>query len=147
MTDSPEKIGAKTAGRGKDGKFLPGNPGKPRGARKKSTRAFEAMLHGQAEQLTRAAIDAALAGDPSALRLCIERLAPAPRDAPVPFDLPPMETAADAATAAGAVLAACAAGELTPIEATRVMGLVDAFRRALELTEIEERLAALEAAQ
>ena len=35
-------------------------------------------------------------------------------------------------------------GELTPIEATRVMGLIDSYRRTLELTEIEERLQALE---
>ena len=35
-------------------------------------------------------------------------------------------------------------GELTPIEGTRVMGLIDSYRRTLELTEIEERLQALE---
>jgi len=35
-------------------------------------------------------------------------------------------------------------GELTPLEATRVMGLVDSYRRTLELTAIEERLKALE---
>ena len=35
-------------------------------------------------------------------------------------------------------------GELTPIEATRVMGLIDSYRRTLELTEIEERLQGLE---
>ena len=29
-------------------------------------------------------------------------------------------------------------------EATRVMGLIDSYRRTLELTEIEERLQALE---
>ena len=36
--------------------------------------------------------------------------------------------------------------KLTPIEATRVMGLVDSYRRTPELTEIEERLQALETA-
>lgn len=35
-------------------------------------------------------------------------------------------------------------GDLTPIEATRVMGLIDSYRRTLELTEIEQRLQALE---
>ena len=33
---------------------------------------------------------------------------------------------------------------INPIEATRVMGLIDSYRRTLELTEIEERLQALE---
>jgi hypothetical protein len=33
---------------------------------------------------------------------------------------------------------------VTPIEATRVMGLIDSYRRTLELTEIGERLQTLE---
>ena len=36
-------------------------------------------------------------------------------------------------------------GYLTPIEATRVMGLIDSYRRTLELTDIETRIATLEA--
>ena len=36
-------------------------------------------------------------------------------------------------------------GDLTPIETTRVMGLIDSCRRTLELTDIETRVAALEA--
>ena len=45
---------------------------------------------------------------------------------------------------ASSVLTAVSEGELTPIEATRVMGLIDSYRRTLELTEIEGRLQALE---
>jgi len=55
-----------------------------------------------------------------------------------------MSNALDAAEAAGSVLKAVSAGELSPIEATRVMGLIDSYRRTLELTEIEERLLKLE---
>jgi len=33
---------------------------------------------------------------------------------------------------------------LKKLKATRVMGLIDSYRRTLELTEIEERLQALE---
>ena len=57
-----------------------------------------------------------------------------------------MNNALDASEAAGSVLNAVSNGELTPIEATRVMGLIDSYRRTLELTEIEERLKALESA-
>ena len=57
-----------------------------------------------------------------------------------------MHNALDASEAAGSILNAVSKGELTPIEATRVMGLVDSYRRTLELTEIEERLQALESA-
>ena len=52
----------------------------------------------------------------------------------------------DASKAASNVLTAVSKGELTPIEGTRVMGLIDSFRRTLELTEIEETLQALESA-
>ena len=74
----------------------------------------------------------------------MERIAPAPKDQPVSFSLPMMHNAIDASVAAGSVLNAVSDGELTPIEATRVMSLIDSYRRTLELTEIERRLQALE---
>ncbi len=82
-----------------------------------------------------------------ALRLCLERLLPAGRDRPVSFDLPKIETAEDAAKAMGAILSAVAGGEITPEEAGGVAGLVETFRRTLELTDFEQRLRALEAWQ
>ena len=94
--------------------------------------------------MTQTAVTKALEGDSVALRLCIERIAPAPKDQPVSFALSQINNALDAAQAAGSVLRAVSDGELTPIEATRVMGLIDGYRRTLELTEIEERLRALE---
>ena len=51
----------------------------------------------------------------------------------------------DASEAAGRVLEAVSEGELTAILAMRVMGLIDGYRRTLELTDIETRIAALEA--
>lgn len=139
----PGNNGGET-GRDASGRFTSGNPGRPRGARHKATEAALAMLDGEAEALTRQAVTMALEGDTTALRLCLERIAPPRRDAPVQFDLPPMQSAADAVRAAGAVLASVAAGDLTPTEAARVMALVEAFRRALETSELEARLAALE---
>jgi hypothetical protein len=134
------------SGRNTDGTFASGNPGKPKGARHKATRAALALLDGEAEALTRQAVTMALAGDTTALRLCLERIAPPRRDAPVQFDLPRMETARDAATAAGAVLEAVALGELTLSEAAHVMGLIESFRRTLEATEMEARMTELEQA-
>ena len=132
-------------GRNTAGQFAAGNTGRPKGSRNKSTIAIESLLQGQAEALTQTAVTKALEGDSVALRLCIERIAPAPKDQPVSFNLPKMKNAMDASEAAGSVLSAVSAGELTPIEAMRVMGLIDIYIRSLELTEIEERLQALEA--
>ena len=131
-------------GRNTAGKFTSGNSGRPKGARNKKTLAIESLLEGQAQALTQTAISKALEGDSMALRLCMERIAPVPKDNPVAFTLPHMNNALDASQAAGSVLTAVSEGNLTPIEATRIMGLIDSYRRTLELTEIEERLQALE---
>ncbi|MDC2974519.1 hypothetical protein OAY08_00520 [bacterium] len=131
-------------GRNTAGKFTSGNSGRPKGSRNKKTLAVESLLEGQAEALTQTAISKALDGDSMALRLCMERIAPAPKDNPVAFPLSQMNNALDAAQAAGSVLTAVSEGDLTPIEATRVMGLIDSYRRTLELTEIENRLKVLE---
>lgn len=131
-------------GRNTDGTFGHGNAGRPKGARNRKTMAIEALLGGQAEALTQVAIEKALDGDSVALRLCMERIAPPPKDNPVCFALKPMKGALDASEAAASVLTAVSEGELTPIEGTRVMGLVDSYRRTLELTEVEQRLKALE---
>ncbi|TQM94551.1 hypothetical protein [Roseinatronobacter monicus] len=132
------------SGRNTDGTFTAGNPGKPKGTRHKATRAALALLDGEAEALTRKAVELALDGDGAALRLCLERIAPPRRDAPVTFDLPLMQSADDAAKAAGAVLDAVASGDLTPQEGAHIMALVETFRRTLETTELEARVAALE---
>ena len=131
-------------GRNTDGTFATGNAGRPKGARNKKTIAITSLLEGQAEALTQTAVTKALEGDSVALRLCIERIAPAPKDQPVTFNLTKMHNAMDASEVAGSVLTAVSDGELTPIEATRVMSLTDSYRRTLELTEIEQRLQALE---
>ena len=131
-------------GRSTDGTFTTGNAGRPKGARNKATQAVLALLQGEAEALSRKAIEMALAGDGVALRLCLDRIAPPRKDSPAQFPLPRISSAQDAAQAAGAVLTAVADGELTPIEGAQVMGLVDSFRRVLETTELEARVAALE---
>lgn len=138
------KNGPKTAGRTNEGRFATGNPGKPRGARHKATQAALALLDGEADALTRKAVEMALAGDTTALRLCLERIAPPRRDAPVQFEMLSMESAKDAAKAAAAVLDAVAAGDLTPTEGAHLMGLVETYRRTLETSELEARVAAME---
>ena len=122
-------------GRNTAGQFSAGNSGRPKGSRNKATIAIESLLKSQAEALTQTAVTVALEGDSVALRLCMERIAPAPKDQPISFSLPKMNSALDASEAAGSVLTAVSDGALTPIEATRVMGLI----------EIEQRLQALEA--
>lgn len=123
-----------------------GNPaGRPKGARNKTTMAIEALLEGEAEELTRKAIDMAKDGDGPALRMCLDRLAPPRKDSPVCFDLPPIKTVADAVDASSALLSAVAGGDVTPDEAARIMTLLTSHKVLVETGEFERRLEALEA--
>lgn len=132
----------------KPGAFIKGqsgNPkGRPKGARHKTTVAMEALLASEAEGLTRRAIELAQDGDTVALRLCLDRLMPVRKDRPVPFTLPPIATAADLPKATSALLAAVAAGDLTPSEAAELGKLVDAHVKAVEAADLAVRIAALE---
>ena len=128
--------------------FLPGqsgNPaGKPKGSRNKATLALEELLDGEAEALTRKAVELALAGDMAALRICLDRILPARKDRPVTFEMPAIESAADAKDASAALLAAVAAGNLTPSEAAEIGKLIDAYVKAVEASEVLTRLEKLE---
>jgi hypothetical protein len=125
--------------------FEPGNPGRPRGSRNKATLALEALLDGEAEALTRKAIEMALEGDTTAMRLVMDRIMPPRKDRPVMFALPKLETPADAVKASAALVEAVASGDLTPSEAEDLSRLVDRYVRAVEATDILERLESLEA--
>src|SRR5215203_4516920 len=129
--------------------FQPGRSGNPRGrppgARHKTTRAIDALFDGEAEALTRKAIELAKAGDLVALRLCLDRVCPPRKERPVRFALSALNTAADAKEALAAILKGVAEGELTPGEAAELSRLLDSFTRVLEVSEFEERLTRLEA--
>lgn len=137
----------KETGRKSDGRFAPGNTlgGRTPGSRNKTTIAIETLLEGEHEALTRKAIEMALEGDVTALRLCLDRIAPARKDCPVSFSLPPIKTAEDAVLASSALLSAVAAGEVTPDEAARVMSLLTAHKGLVETCDLETRIAKLEA--
>ena len=117
-------------GKRQDTRFKPGhsgNPnGRPKGSLNATTLAAQALLDGEAEILTRKAIELAKGGDLAALRLCIDRLIPPRKDRAVPFDLPKIESARDAANVISAVLTAVSTGDLTPAEASGVTRLLDA---------------------
>jgi hypothetical protein len=123
-----------------------GNPaGKPKGTRNRTTLAVEALLEGEAEALSRKAIDLALAGDTVALRLCLERIAPIRKGRAIALDLGPVKTAQDLADAQATIIAAMGSGEITTDEATDAAKVVELVGVALERRDIEARIAALEA--
>ncbi len=138
------KHGKKPAeNRGANGRFTPGNcanpKGRPKGVKNKATRLIEELLAGEAEALTNALIRRALAGHGTALTIIFGALLPRPRERAVSVALPPDDLVA----AHAAVLAAVAAGDITPAEGHAMAGLIDlnaAF--AARLAALEVRLAA-----
>jgi hypothetical protein len=125
-----------------------GNPGgRQPGSRNKATLAAAVLLMGESEALTRKAVELALAGDSTALRLCLDRLLPPCRERTVAFSLPPLETAGageargpsphGVCLAMNAVISALAGGEITPGEAERIAGVVDTFVGAIATTRKE----------
>ncbi len=69
---------------------------------------------------------------------------PPRRERPVRFQLPALQSAADAAGAMAAITAGVAAGEITPGEASELAKLVEAYVKALEAGEFDQRLRAIE---
>jgi len=123
-----------------------GNPfGRRVGCRNKTTITAAAFLAGESEALTRKAVELALVGDPTAMRLCVERILPPCRERTVKFVLPPIESAADIAPAMKAVTSALAGGVITPGEAATIAAVVDTFVRAIETSDFERRLRLVEA--
>src|SRR5215471_4362963 len=122
-----------------------GNPqGRPLGARNAATVIAEQLLDGEAETITRKAIELAKQGDLTALRLCLERIVPPRRERPVNFTLPEINSVDHATKAMAAITAAVANGELAPTEAAELSRMIESYVKAMEATEIERRLRLLE---
>ena len=143
MSDG-RKYGADTDWSKRPGTFRRGNPGRPKGACNKSTLAAMALLEGEAEALTRKAVELALAGDTVALKLVLDRLLP--RERTIRLDLP-LRTLADLDRAIATIRTALSKGRITLSEVGALAGLLETRRRLIETTELEQRLAALEMAR
>jgi hypothetical protein len=123
-------------------KGVSGNPkGKPKGCKDKRTE-LRAMLEPHAGALIKKAVDLALAGDTTALRICMDRLV-APmkaKDGAVEIG----ESAGSLTEQGKTVLSALVSGRISPEDATTVMQALSAQARIIEVDQLEQRIAALE---
>lgn len=137
------------AGNGKPWQFKPGqsgNPsGKPKGTRHKATQAALALLEGETEALTRKAVELALEGDTTALKLCLDRIAPAikPAAQTIHLNIPAPGNLTDTARA---FVAAAANGDIPPDIAAQMVSAVASVARVEELEQLKDRMEALERA-
>jgi hypothetical protein len=144
----PDTVTRKSRRARRDKPFAKGqsgnSKGRPAGSRNKASLMVEALLDGEAGRLTHRAIELADGGDPTALKLVFERLLAPRRERAVQFHLPPIKPGADIAPAMGTITAAVADGILTPGEAEALAQVVDTFVRAIDASDFEQRLQALE---
>ena len=100
----------------------------------------------QAPEILAALVAQAKSGDPQAAKLVLDRCLPALRPTDRPVALPLPDGTADLGEAANAVLGALATGTLTIDQASGMASVLTALTRVREATELEQRIAALEAA-
>jgi hypothetical protein len=127
--------------------FEPGNTlgrGRPKGSRNKSKSPGQDLFDEYAEHLTRKAISLGLAGEIHALRMCIDRISPARRDALIQMNLPPIRKAEDLDKAAEKVTQGLRRGKITPIEAGRIMNTLEGRLRIFETVELAKRIEKVE---
>ena len=131
-------------GRNTDGTFSSGNAGRPKGTRNLKTVAIESLLEGQAKALTQTAISKVLEGDSIALRLCMDRIMPAPKDRRIKVQLPSISSSRDLLKAASDVMISVQYGELTPLEGEKVISLLERCQKLFVSVDLVERIEALE---
>ena|ERR1700733_10895608 len=127
------------------GQFKKGSSGNPAGRRNKSTMACEELLEGQAEKLTRKALEMALEGNIQAMRLCLERIMPAPKERCIALESRPLESVKDLPLQFQDIVRAVTEGRITPSEGESLFNILSGHARMMELAEFGGRLAALEA--
>jgi hypothetical protein len=105
---------------------------------------MEALFDGEAEQLSRKAIELALNGNPLAIKLCLERILPARRDRPIEMNLPPVQSAKQVSEAMGTVIGAITEAQVTPNEGQTLANLLAMQSEFIEAARLEERVYKLE---
>jgi hypothetical protein len=107
-----------------------GNPrGRPSRARQ-AARVAEALIGRKTVPLTNKLIELALLGDRTALRLCLDRIAPARREPPIDLDLPAIASRADLLAALTAIAEAAASGVLTASQSAVLTKMLIELRQA-----------------
>jgi hypothetical protein len=113
------------------------------GSRNRKT-VFQIALESDGEKIIEKIKARALKSDPTAMRLCIERLIPVLRPPLKRFVLPAVDTAEQLKEAIAAVTQAVADGVLSAQEGESVARIIETQRKNIEAGEFEARLKALE---
>ena len=139
----PNKDGKKTEDRGSNGRFVKGNrasPGRPPG--RGAVAELRDKLAKDMDKIIEVLRAQALAGDPQAIRIVLDRVLPSlrPIELPATLDIPE----GNLAHQARAVVRAAAAGNIAPGQAAQLITALGGVAKIIEIDELADRVAALE---
>lgn len=145
MTDEAEDT-HNNASKKRGKPFEPGDTraGRPKGSRHKITILAEKLMSDDVEGVVKSVVDAAKAGDMTAARVILDRIAPPRKDATISIELPEITTLEDVAKAMGMVVQAAANAEIGLSEADTLTKLLQGYATAIESTDVVKRLELLE---
>lgn len=126
------------------GRFLPGYPSPNPGGRTANVRRVRELLEPKRDALVAKAIKLALAGDTTALRVCLDRLTGTPKPESEAVTIPGLADATTLTAKANCILAATANGSISPDVAKSLLGALADYAKALEVDELQARIAMLE---
>ncbi len=115
--------------------------GRSAGSRNNATLALEQILEGEGEAVARKLIQGAKKGDPTCIRLCMDRLYSPRRERSVNLDLPEIYTADHLPAAFRTVMRALAQGDITTDQADRITRLLEFGRKSIETEDLARGLA------
>jgi hypothetical protein len=140
--------------RDEQGRLLPGHPGLPGSGRPRGTSQSDLvrkLIEPHRQALIERALKLTESADPFAaangLRICLERLAPAPKQEAERIEVPGLAEAGTFAGKCDAVIRAVSNGDISAEAGERVLRLLDVYRKAHETDALEARIVALEAAR
>ena len=124
------------------------NPaGRAVGSRNKQTLAAEATLFEHAQELVNDLVTRAKRGEPTAMRIAMDRILPTGRGRPLPIELPPVRSSDDAQVAVGTIMDALKQGALSAREAVDLIKVVTALTRLTGTIEYIQKVARREVAK
>lgn len=127
--------------------FKPGVSGNPAGRTPGTGKVnqYRKLLESRLPELVDVLVTQALSGEPTALRMCFERLIPAYRSESIPVNLPITEKI-NLVEIGNKIISAIGNGEISPDQGAQVLSALSNQAKLQEVTELEQRIKALEEA-
>jgi len=104
------------------------------------------MADGHAADIMHTAIEKARRGDPTCIKILLDRLLPKAHDRPIQLELPELNNVSDAKKALESVLASVSTGDISPSEGQAVSHLIEDYCRISQYEKIESRMNEIEKA-